>query len=246
MKILEYVRKHKTATISSLAAKFNVHEATVRRDLSEIEKEGFLKRTHGGVVVDQWTHEERPFHERTTQNYEEKMRIGKKAASFVEEGDTVIIDSGTTTQHIAKNLVNHKNITVITNDMNVAAELRYAADVTVILTGGELYTASFMLNGIYTDYVLNSLHVLKAFIGTPAFHPKHGLMHMEERLIPAKQSMIKAAQEIFVVTDHSKIGKVALHTYAPTNQIQNLITGQEVPDLDIEPFREEGINVFTV
>ncbi|MCU6792079.1 DeoR/GlpR family DNA-binding transcription regulator [Paenibacillus sp. WQ 127069] len=246
LRIVEYVRQYRTATITVLANEFNVHEATIRRDLTEIEQEGILKRTHGGVIIEQWTHDEPSFNERTHQHVDQKERIGQMAASLVEDGENIIIDSGTTTLHIAKNLVHRSHITVVTNDMNVAAELRDAPRIKVILTGGELYPSSYMLNGMFTDHVLGSLHVEKAFIGTPALHPQHGLMHPEAQLVTAKQGMIKSAREIIVVTDDSKIGKLSLHTVAPNTAIHTLITGKEVSDYDIKPFQDWGMTVYRV
>lgn len=160
-RIVEYVRQYRTATVAALAQEFGVHGATIRRDLAEIEQEGVLKRTHGGVIMEQWTHDEPSFYDRRNQHLEEKMRIGRRAASLVEDGENIIIDSGTTTLHIATHLVGRSDITVVTNDMNVAVELRDAPGIKVILTGGELYPSSYMLNGMFTDHVLNSLHVEK-------------------------------------------------------------------------------------
>jgi len=245
-RIVEYVRQHRSATIAALAKEFNVHEATIRRDLTEIEQEGLLKRTHGGVIVEQWTQDEPSFNERTNLRLDQKMRIGKMAASLVEDGDNIIIDSGTTTLHIARNLVHRSDITVVTNDMNVAAELRDAKHIKVILTGGELYPSSYMLNGMFTDYVLGSLHVEKAFIGTTALHPQYGLMHPEAQLVPAKQRMIQAASEIIVVADDSKIGKLSLHTVASNKSVHTLITGKEAAKLDLKPFQDWGMKVITV
>ena len=245
MRIIDYVRQHRTATIATLAREFDVHEATIRRDLTEIEREGALKRTHGGVVIEQWTHDEPSFSERTSHNLEQKMRIGQLAAGMVEDGDHIIIDSGTTTQHIARHLAHRTNITVITNDMNVAAELRDAPKVKVIVTGGELYPSSYMLNGMFTEQVLRSLHVIKAFIGTPALHPQYGLMHPEAALVPAKQAMIRAASEIVVVADDSKLGKLSLHTVAPNSAIHRLVTGKEASEHVLQPFRDSGISVYT-
>lgn len=246
LRIVEYVRQSRVATVAALAREFGVHEATIRRDLGEIEQEGLLKRTHGGVIVEQWTHDEPPFIERSNQRLEQKMRIGKMAASMVEDGEHIIIDSGTTTLHIAKNLVHRSNITVVTNDMNIAAELKDASGIKVIVTGGELYPSSYMLNGMFTDHVLRSLHVEKAFMGIPAIHPKHGLMHPEAQLVTAKQGMIHAAQEIIVVADDSKIGKLSLHSVAPNSSIHSLITGKEVQEYDIKEFRDCGVNVIMV
>lgn len=246
LRIVEFVRQHRTASVSVLAKEFGVHEATIRRDLAEVEQEGLLKRTHGGVIVESLTHNEPSFNERTNVQLDQKMRIGRMAASLVEDGDHIIIDSGTTTLHIAKNLVNRSNLTVVTNDINVAAELRDAPGVKVTVTGGELYPSSYMLNGMFTDYVLGSLHVSKAFVGTPAIHSKHGLMHPEAQLVPAKQGMIAAAQEVIVVADDTKIGKLSLYKVAPNSSIHTLITGKETPDYDLKPFQDTGINVITV
>ncbi|AFH60290.1 DeoR/GlpR family DNA-binding transcription regulator [Paenibacillus caseinilyticus] len=245
-RIVDYVRRHSTASVHALAREFQVHEATIRRDLAEIESEGLLKRTHGGVVVEQWTRDEPPFSERSSLHLDEKMRIGRMAASLVEDGEHIIVDSGTTTEHIAKNLTQRSHITVVTNDMNVAAELREAPRVKVIVTGGELYPSSYMLNGMLTDQALGALHTSKAFIGTPALHPQHGLMHPESQLVPAKQAMIRAAQEVIVVTDHTKLGKLSLHTVAPLRAIHTLITGKEASEQELAPFRESGITVYTV
>ncbi|MCR8630463.1 MULTISPECIES: DeoR/GlpR family DNA-binding transcription regulator [Paenibacillus] len=246
MRIVEYVRQHRVASVAALALEFDVHEATIRRDLAEVEQEGLLKRTHGGVIVEQLTHNEPSFNDRFNVQLEQKMRIGKMAASMVEDGDHIIIDSGTTTLHIAKNLLYHSNITVVTNDINIAAELRDAPGVKVTVTGGDLYPSSFMLNGMFTDQALRSLHVSKAFIGTPAIHPKHGLMHPEAQLVLAKQGMINAAQEVIVVADDTKIGKLSLHTVAPNSAIQTLITAKEITEYDKKQFQDSGVNVILV
>lgn len=240
------MRQHQAASVSALAQEFGVHEATIRRDLAEVEQEGLLKRTHGGVIVEGLTNREPSFNERSTVQLEQKIRIGRMAASLVEDGDHIIIDSGTTTLHIARHLTHKMNLTVVTNDMNVAAELRDAPGVRVTVTGGELYPSSYMLNGMFTDHVLKSVHVSKAFLGTPAIHPKHGLMHPEAQLVVAKQGMIRAAQEVIVVADETKIGKLSLHKVAPNSAIHTLITGVEVPAYDVQQFRDAGVNVLTV
>ncbi|TVY07928.1 DeoR/GlpR family DNA-binding transcription regulator [Paenibacillus cremeus] len=246
MRIIEYVRLQRVASVAKLAAEFEVHEATIRRDLAELEQEGALKRTHGGVIVQQLTQGEPPFNERSNVRLDEKVRIGHMAASLVEDGDHIIIDSGTTTLQIAKNLVHRSNLTVVTNDINVAAELRDAPGVKVMVTGGELYPSSYMLNGMFTNQVLGQLHVSKAFIGTPAVHPKHGLTHPEAQLVLAKQGMIAAAQEVIVVADESKIGKLSLHAVAPSSAIHTLITGKDVSEIEAKPFRDSGVNVILV
>ncbi|MHA7750747.1 MULTISPECIES: DeoR/GlpR family DNA-binding transcription regulator [Paenibacillus] len=198
------------------------------------------------MTIDQWTHNEPSFNERVAQQFDQKDRIGKMAASMVEDGEHIIIDSGTTTLHIAKNLVQRSNITVVTNDMNIATELRDAPGIKVIVTGGDLYPSSYMLNGMFTDHVLGSLHVQKAFIGIPVIHPKYGLMHPEAQLVPTKKGMINAAEKIIVVADDSKIGKVSLHTVAPCTSINTLITGSNVSENVVRQFRDSGMDVIMV
>lgn len=245
-KIIEYVKKNSVASVAQLSEVFNVHEATIRRDLSEIEKEGRLRRTHGGVVLNEEVSSEPAFNIRATSRVEEKQRIGRKAADLISEGDCIILDSGTTTLQIAKCITGKSNITVVTNDINIAAELRNSRGIKVIVSGGVLYPESYFLNGIYTNEVLNSIHVNKAFIATPAIHPQHGLTHFEEQLVSAKMGMIHAAQEVIVVTDHTKIGGLSLHTVSPIKDIDKLITGKEVEADYVKKFQDTGIDVYTV
>jgi DeoR family fructose operon transcriptional repressor len=242
--IVEIVKKDKAASVSKLAAIFAVHQATIRRDLAEIEERGLLIRTHGGVMEDDITSEP-PFSERAHEQYEEKQRIGLKAAELIGDDEHVIIDSGTTTLHIAKNLHDRSRLTIITNDMNVASELRDATGVKVIVTGGTLTRGTYMLNGMYTQRLLETLHVQKAFIGTPAVHPLYGLTHPEAELVPTKQFMIQAAKQIIVVADHTKIGKVSLHTTLPVQKIDTVITGIESNELHLQSFRDTGVEVIT-
>jgi DeoR family transcriptional regulator, fructose operon transcriptional repressor len=246
MRLIEYIKQNRTATISELAKEFNVHEVTIRRDLAEIEQKGILKRTHGGVIMEQWTKREPPFAERTSLHLDTKMKIGKKAASLVEDGQSLMMDTGTTTLHIAKNLKNHKDLTVVTNDINIAAELRDVPRIKVILTGGELHPFSYFLNGMFTDHVLKSLHVEKAFISAAALHPQYGLTNPDMKLISVKQEMIGAAGEIIVVADDSKIGKLSLHKVAPNSSIHTLITGKEASESQLQEFRDIGITVYAV
>lgn len=243
--IIELVKKEKVVSVMKLAKLFNVHPATIRRDLAEIEHMGGFKRTHGGLIEDD-TVSEPPFAVRSHEQYEQKERIGRNAAEMIEDGEHIIIDSGTTTYHIARQLHNRSRITVITNDMNIASELKDAPGVKVVVTGGTLYKGSYMLNGIFTDQMLQSVHVHKAFIGTPAIHPVHGLTHPEEELVPTKQWMIKCAQQVIVTADHTKIGKISLLTVAPIHKIHTFITGREAYDPQIQQFRDAGVQVLTV
>ncbi|MEI3613462.1 DeoR/GlpR family DNA-binding transcription regulator [Pseudogracilibacillus sp. SO30301A] len=240
--LLEFLKQNHASTVSDLAAHFQVHEATIRRDLTTLEKKGLMKRTHGGVMLEE-VHSEPSFQVRESVQYEEKERIGNRAAELIEDGDNIILDSGTTTLHIAKSIKNKKNLTVVTNDINIAATLRFSKSIKVIVTGGVLFHESYMLNGMITDETLSTVNIQKAFLGTPAFHHEKGLTHFDEYLVSAKRGMIRAAKRIIVTADHTKIGRVSIHSVADINKIDDLVIGKELEEADIKRLQNTDIQL---
>ncbi|WP_430536678.1 DeoR/GlpR family DNA-binding transcription regulator [Listeria rocourtiae] len=242
--ILNYVKNKKIASVNELARYFKVHEVTIRRDLTTLEDEKKLKRTHGGVMIEEKIISEPEFQKREEVQFEEKQRIASYAASLIEDGDTIILDSGTTTGHIARAIQNHTKLTVITNDINVATILRNSS-IKVIVTGGVLYPETYMLNGMITEETLRNLHVHKAFVTTPAIDLEKGLMHYDEYLVPAKVQMLHSATEVFLVTDHTKFGRISLYKYADLTDITSIITGKELDPTLRERFSEKGLRIYT-
>lgn len=244
--ILKYVLEKTTATIKDLSEHFGVHEATIRRDLTEMEANKMVKRTHGGVILnEEEVHSEPHFDMRAGTFSEEKRRIGLRAASLIHDGDTIILDSGTTTSHIAEAIKDRKNITVITNDIYIAALLRNS-QLKVIVTGGVLYQKNFILNGEITNQALRHLNVKKAFIATPAMHHEQGLTHFDETLIAAKMNMIRSAKEVYVVTDHSKMSKISLYTFGKMKDIDCVITDSQINRHIEDKLRENCSEVVVV
>lgn len=241
--MLQFLKQNHASTVSELALHFQVHEATIRRDLTTLEKRGLMKRTHGGVMLEEEVHSEPSFQDRESEQYEEKERIGKRAAELIEDGDNIILDSGTTTLHIAKSILDKHHLTVITNDINIAAILRFSKSIKVIVTGGVLFPESYMLNGMITDEILSTINVQKAFIATPALHHQKGLTHFDEYMVPAKRGMIQSARQVIVVADHIKAGRISLHSVASTKQIDDLVIGHELQETDLERWQSVGVNV---
>jgi|SRR5699024_8287529 len=242
--ILKYVLKKSRATIKELSMHFEVHEATIRRDLTEMEENNTIMRTHGGVILNEENiYSEPHFKMREDFFNEEKKRIGLKAATFIQNGDTIILDSGTTTSHIAEAIKNRENITVITNDIHIAT-LLHRTQLKVIITGGVLYPENFILNGEFTNQTLQHLNVNKAFIATPALHHDKGLTHFDEALVSAKIKMIEAAQEIYVATDHSKISKVSLYTFGKIHEIDYIITDSNINEHIKDEFQQRGRRII--
>ncbi|WP_036102295.1 DeoR/GlpR family DNA-binding transcription regulator [Listeria riparia] len=243
--ILNYVKNKKIASVAELSRHFNVHEVTIRRDLTTLENEKKLKRTHGGVMIEEKIISEPDFQKREEVQYEEKQRIAEYASSLIKDGDTIILDSGTTTGHIARSLTKRTKLTVITNDINVAAILRNTS-IKVIVTGGVIYPETYMLNGMITEETLRNLHVHKAFVTTPAIDLEKGLMHYDEYLVPAKVQMLHSATEVFLVTDHTKFGRISLYKYADFSDITSIITGKELDASLKDSFSEKGLIIHTV
>ncbi|WP_239257006.1 DeoR/GlpR family DNA-binding transcription regulator [Listeria ilorinensis] len=242
--VVQYVKTRKIATVTELAKHFEVHEATIRRDLAILEKEKKLKRTHGGVMIEEKVVSEPDWNKRSEAHYEEKRRIAAHAATLIQDGDTIILDAGTTTGHIADALKERARLTIITNDINVAQIMRFSQS-KVIVTGGVLYPETFILNGMITSGTLRNLHVHKAFVTTPALDIDKGLMHYDEYLVPAKQEMLHSADEVILVTDHTKFGRISLYKYAELDEISSIITGSELDPVLKQQFEEKGVQIHT-
>ncbi|MBL1230422.1 DeoR/GlpR transcriptional regulator [Enterococcus sp. BWB1-3] len=242
-KILELIKEKQFVSVNDLADAFSVHETTIRRDLDDLEEKGLVARIHGGVIPSDVKKDESPFDERQTENIDEKERIGRYAASLIKDYDSIILDSGTTTLQIARHLTNQKNLTVITNDINIATVLRNNREVKTIVTGGVVHHNSYMLNGMLTDAALKNLFVNKAFIATPAFDLTTGLNHFDEYLIPAKKEMLVSAQNVIVVADHTKLGRKALHAFWPIEEMDLLITDTEADSESIALLQSKGLKI---
>lgn len=244
IKLLEAIENKQFISVSQLSEIFQVHETTIRRDLDELESQGLVVRIHGGVVPASIKQDEPAFEDRATENMLEKTRIGKYATKYINSGEAIILDSGTTTLQIAKTLNEMpqlQDITIITNDVNIASVLRSNRSITTIVTGGTLFHDSFMLNGQIANESLHQLSVDKAFIATPALNVEKGLTHFNELLIATKKNMIDASAKRIVVTDHTKIGRRALYTFLPIDQIDLLITDNQTDKKLIDEMYKNGI-----
>ncbi|GCF92413.1 DeoR family transcriptional regulator [Enterococcus florum] len=243
-KVLAEIKRHQFISVNQLSRIFNVHGTTIRRDLDELEEQGKVIRIHGGVVPSDVKQEEPTFNERETEKIEEKIRIGQYAATLIKNGECIILDSGTTTLQIARSLnalKNIRNVTVITNDVNIASFLRGNNRITTVVTGGTLFHDSFMLNGQITNETIAKLNVDKGFIATPALDIETGVNHFNELLVSAKRGMVQAASQKIVVADHSKIGHRALYPFLPLNEIDTLITDDKADPLLLKQLKTNGI-----
>jgi len=244
--ILEILEREGRVLVADLARHFHTSEVTIRKDLESLHAQGRAHRTHGGALPAQASALEDPtLRQKEKLHRREKLQIASAAARMVKEGQVVILDSGTTTTAIARALRGHQNLTVITNAVNIAAELA-GSTFEVILTGGTLRRNSFSLVGPIAEETLRRLNADILFLGVDGFDVHYGLS--TPNLLEAKvnRAMMEVARVAVAVCDSSKFGRRSLSAIAPPNAVHQLITDRGIPKSDLAALKKAGIQVTLV
>ena len=232
--------------VVDLAKHFHTSQVTIRKDLHTLHVKGRIHRTHGGALSVRASALEDPtLREKEKLHRKEKLQIAAAAVRMVTEGQVVILDSGTTTTAIARAMRNFQNVTVITNAVNIAAELSGSA-VEVILTGGNLRKNSFSLVGPISEETLRRLNADILFLGVDGFDVQYGLS--TPNLLEAKvnRAMMDVAKLVVAVCDSSKFGKRSLSLIAPPSEIQHVITDRGIPKNDLSVLKKSGVEVTII
>jgi DeoR family transcriptional regulator of aga operon len=244
--ILELVSHEGRVLVKDLAPRFGTSQVTIRKDLEVLHSRGLVHRTHGGALpVSMGALLDPSLREKEKLHRKEKQRIGAAAARLVKEGESVILDSGTTTTAVAQALREFHNLTVITNAVNIAAELAGTA-IEVILTGGILRENSFSLVGPLAEESLRRLSADFLFLGVDGFDVHFGLT--TPNLLEAKVNrvMVEIAKQVVVVCDSSKFGRRSMSLIAPTSAVQRTITDNRIAKSDLHALEQAGIEVTLV
>jgi DeoR/GlpR family transcriptional regulator of sugar metabolism len=236
-RIINFLAEHGFVSVAELCQLVAVSEMTIRRDLSELEKQGLLQRTRGGATVTESAFFQISFKAKLTQFVEEKERIGQVAAEMVRDGETIILDSGSTTTQVAKHLKD-KRITVVTNTLNIACELLDCPQIEIHVAGGLLKKLAANLVGPQTTTFFNEVRADKLFLGVEGVDMNGGFTVPDVIEAPAKRAMIRCAKQIIAVADHSKLGRNTLSTILPLAEADFLITGKEAAAETVERLRE--------
>jgi len=241
--ILKRIKENQSVRIGDLTALFQVTRETVRRDLYELEKMGSIKKVHGGAVLNK-AGDEPPYSVRSILRVESKQLIAKKAASFVEDGDTLFIDLGTTTLLFARELAAKRNITVITNSLPVAIALSGNESARIILCGGELRGGDLSLSGTVASKTMKDFYVDKSFIGVGGISPEHGITdyHVDEAEI--RRMMMGRAKENYALCDFSKFNVVAFTKVCELRDVDTVVVDKALPDKELAHFKEHGVQVI--
>ena len=243
-KILEMIREDGHAKVLQLSKIFKVTEVTIRQDLEKLEKDGFVEREHGGAYLKNIGLNVRNISLQNQEYMAEKEAIARKAVEYINDGDTIILDSGSTTTEIAKVISGYKNLTVITNSLNIALILGADPEVNLVLTGGEFKAPTLSLTGQKAADFFNDLHVDKLFLATAGITLKSGLTYPSISDICVKRSMIESANTVYLVADSSKIGKSSFASLGALSLIDYIITDSKIKKEDMAPLERNDIKLI--
>lgn len=207
--ILGILQKEHRVLVAELSQKYNVTEETIRRDLEKLEKEGFVKKTYGGAVLNSNTSMDLPLKIREKTNKKEKLVIARMVSNLVEDGDTIMLDSSSTSLMIARNLKQLKNLTVITNSVEVLIELSGSKGVNVISTGGNLRYSSLSLVGKNAEKMLRNFNVDKVILSCKGIDMLKGVTESNEAEAEVKNMMRTCAKTTILAIDSSKFNKIS-------------------------------------
>ena len=242
--ILEYINQAQKANTTELARKFNVSKVTIRRDIEALAASGLIVKTHGGAVATNTSLiHEIPYSYKAERNQSAKKSIGIAASRYINDGDIIILDSGSTTLEIAKNIT-QKNITVVTDDIKIAMELSGKSNVTVIVCGGTLSDPVYTLTGNVAVDFFSRLNVNKVFLGCDAVDLDFGISNRTYGEVYIKTAMIEAAGEIIMVTDNSKLDRKVFCHLCDISVIDKLIINQ-IDERNRRGFLEKGVEIIT-
>lgn len=243
-KIIEFMKERGEVTVNRLAELLEVSGATIRKDLSNLEDLGLIVRTHGGAVLPSHTKVEWNFIQKSKQHVEEKKAIAKKAVEFINPGDSIILDSGTTTLAMAREIkrTNLHPLTMVTNNLFIATEL-VGTSVDLIVLGGSVRENSFSLIGSLCENGLTKVYVDKAFIGTTGASEK-GFMTPDINEARIKTTMISQSRENFIVADSSKFERLSFAIYATFESVDHVVTDWNVSQSVEEMLRKSNIDVI--
>ena len=246
-RICDLLREHGRVTVNDLAERFATSEVTIRHDLAALETAGALDRTRGGALSRR-ENDDLPIRVKQTLRHAEKVRIARAAAALIRDGETIILDSGTTTAELARQIrtLNVRSINVITNALNIAMLLSDVPTVRLIMLGGILRQESHSLAGHMAERALDNLQADRLFLGADGLDPEIGLMtpHLPEAQLNAR--MIEISRQVVTVADASKLMRRNVCVIAKVDQLDLLITDASAQPDVVAELRRRGVEVQLV
>lgn len=247
-KILDLLEREGRVTVDDLVKRFEVSSVTVRGDLDALSDSGMLVRSHGGAVRRLDASQDYPLRFKESIHHAEKARIGQAAVEMIRPNQTIILDSGTTTAQVVRQLKARKirPLTVITNALNIAVELAEVQDVSLIMIGGLLRHVSNSFVGPQAERMLQDLHADHFFLAVDGLDPQLGLSTPDILEAQLNAVMIRVATQVTVVADASKFGRRSLSLIGGIESVQRVITDDRIPADIARAVREKGVELVVV
>ncbi|TBR39835.1 MULTISPECIES: transcriptional repressor AgaR [Dyella] len=247
--IVEYVEDQGRATVDELANRFGTSTVTIRNDLEALARNSAIARSHGGALpATPPTSHDTPLNIKETRHHAQKLRIGQAAARLIQDGETVILDSGSTTVEIARQIRQMKfdSLTVITNALNIALELSGLPHIRVMMLGGLLRETSYSLVGPDAEQALAKLSADKLFLGVDGLDPVVGVTTPDPLEASLNALMIRVSRETIAVFDASKLGQRSLSVITPVQQLHKAITDNSADAKTVDALRNAGVDITLV
>jgi DeoR family transcriptional regulator of aga operon len=241
--IIELLNAEGQLNVSELAERLGVSEMSIRKDLNHLSDVGMLLRTYGGAIAQQRSNMEMSLLEKQNKNLAEKSIIGKLTASLISNGQSVMLDSGITTQQVAKNLLGHENLTVITNGLNILNTLAGHPNITLYTVGGEITSSSYTIMGSDAEANFQKYYAGTCVISVDGVDAERGLTSRNQLEANITRILLEHAERKILVTDYSKIGQIALIPLSPLTGVDTIVTDDKAPESFIKRAEELGIKV---
>lgn len=246
-KIIDLLYKNKKVTTNELVNLLHVSVCTIRNDLNKLEKDGLLKRIHGGAIIPQGIMPDQSYNSRQSKNQFEKNIICEKAFELIKNDQSIILDASSTVITLAKLIYNSNlRLTVITNGINTALELKDNSNINVILTGGVVRPKSTALEGILGKSLISQINADIAFVSARGFTLEEGLTEFNIYEAELKRLLLSRTKSIIALLDSSKLEDNSIYSFAKPNQIKTLITDSKASLECVDKYRKAGINVIVV
>lgn len=247
--ILERLLADGKVFVADLAEQFEMSSSTIRNDLAKLQSRGLLVRTYGGAVLPEQVNTQLVVRKSALQLRAEAYRaekeaIGRAAADLVSDGDTIMIDGGSTTHHVVRHLLDKRDLTFVTNATSLLPDLLTIPDANICLTGGLLHRGFETLLGEASIDVLERFRATKAILGIDGVSLQSGLTATNNSVAIAKQKMIAASEQVIIVCDHTKFNQVCLIPIARVGEIDCLVTDSGAPSGIVEAIRAQGPTVI--
>lgn len=243
-KIFATLQQEKRVVVSDLSQIYNVTEETIRRDLEKLEKEGLVKKTYGGAVINESINVDLPYNIRKKSNVSNKQYIAKIISSMIEDGDNIMVDASSTALYVIKYIKTKKNITLITNSIEILLNLSDITGWKILSTGGLLKEGSLSLVGYQAEKMLKTFHVDKAIISCKGVDIKNGLTDSNEMEAQVKKTMLNSAKQKILAVDNSKFDKISFVEIGNFSDIDTIVTDRELEQRWQQKFDTTDIKVY--